>query len=367
MTGLDPTAVDDLLGRIGHDIDMGRVPAAQVALGLDGEIVLHESWGCGPEARLPMYSTSKVLAVAAIWRLLGEGSLSVDTPAVEVLPWFSGGGTDAILVHHLLEHTAGIPSAPLGAPEWFETDTRRAKMATWHTTTEPGERFDYHPTSAHWVLTEMLVEIRGESHTDAIHALVTEPMGLPRMLGVDDTEVEVMDLVSVPAEGLHGDTLADQAAELTDDNLLRFNDSAVRRLGVPAGGGLATAADMARLYQHLLHDPANLFDPEILRQGTAVVRVTMDDPIRGVPANRTLGLILAGDDGKAPMRGFGQGVSPRAFGHDGAAGQIGFADPESGLSVCFLNSAFDADTLRQYRRALSVASKAVACVAVSSE
>ena len=88
----------------------------------------------------------------------------------------------------------------------------------------------------------------------------------------------------------------------------------------------------------------------------------MDDPLRGVPANRSLGLIVAGDDGNATMRGFGAGVSSRAFGHDGAGGQLGFADPASGLSVCFLNNALDDDVIRQFRRSIAVASRAVACV-----
>ncbi len=366
MTRLDPAAVDDLLGRIGHDVDARQLPAAQVALALDGEVVLEHAWGCDTHARLPMYSTSKVLAVAAVWRLLGDGSLTVDTRAVDVLPWFTGGGKEAIRVHHLLEHTAGIPAAPLGPPEWFETGTRQTKIASWYTTTEPGERFDYHATSAHWVLTEMLAKIRGESHTDAVHALVTEPMGLPRMLGVDDTEVEVIDLIPVHPDGGHGhDGLAEAVAELTDHNLLRFNRHEVRLLGVPAAGGLATAADVARLYQKLLGDPDGLFDPEILRQGTQRIRVTMDDPLRGVPANRSLGLIVAGDDEKATMRGFGVGVSPRAFGHDGAGGQLGFADPATGLSVCFLNNALDDDVIRQFRRSIAVASRAVACVTPS--
>ena len=364
MERLDATAVDDLLGRIGHEIETGRVPAAQVALGLDGDVVLHEAWGCAPTARLPMYSTSKVLAVAAVWRLLGERELSVDTPAVDVLPWFVGGGKEAIRLHHLLEHTAGISTAPLGAPDWFTPEGRRAKMADWYTTSEPGEVFDYHATSAHWVLTEMLSALHdGRDHNDVIHELVTAAMGLPRVLGVDDTDVEVIDLVPVHPEGGDAhDALADAVAELTDDNLLRFNDHDVRLLGVPAGGGLATAADIALLYQHLLHDPLGLFDPEVLRAGTREIRVTMDDPLRMAPANRSLGLIVAGDDGRETMRGFGQGVSSRAFGHDGAGGQLGFADPGSGLSVCFLNNALDDDVIRQFRRSIAVATRAVACI-----
>ena len=155
----------------------------------------------------------------------------------------------------------------------------------------------------------------------------------------------------------------DVPSEITDVTLLRFNQHDVRLLGVPGGGGMAAAADVALLYQHLLDDRLGLFDPEVLRQGTAVARVTLPDALRGCPANRTLGLVLAGDDGAAIQRGFGTSVSPRAFGHDGAAGQVAFADPAYGVSVCFLTSALDADLMRQVRRSIAVANRAVACVA----
>lgn len=363
---VDPEAVDDLLGRIDHDVERGRLPAAQIAVAVHGELVVDRAWGCALRARLPMYSTSKVLVAAASWRLLGSGAMTETTRVAEVLPWFIGGGKEDIRVHHLLEHTAGIPRAPLGPPEWSAVETRRAAMAGWYTTSTPGTEFEYHATSASWVLAELIAELCGVSHCEAIHDLVTEPMGLPQLLGVDDTMVDVVDLVPVGAgDDAPGSRGVDVPSEITDATMLRFNQHDVRLLGVPGGGGMGSAADVAMAYQHLLDDRLGLFSPDVLREGTGVVRVALPDALRGCPANRTLGLVLAGDDGASVQRGFGTAVSPRAFGHDGAAGQVAFADPDFGLSVCFLNSALDADLMRQVRRSIAVANKAVACVAGS--
>jgi len=88
------------------------------------------------------------------------------------------------------------------------------------------------------------------------------------------------------------------------------------------------------------------------------VRNRFPDPLLGVPANRTLGLVQAGDDGKAVMRGFGRTVSPRAFGHDGAAGQIAWADPGTGLSFAYVTNGIDANVLRQARRGVALSSLA---------
>ena len=96
------------------------------------------------------------------------------------------------------------------------------------------------------------------------------------------------------------------------------------------------------------------------------MRNTFRDPLVGVPANRTLGLIVAGDDGNANRRGFGHTQSPRTFGHDGAAGQIAWADPESGLSFCYLTNGRDRHLIREARRTVGISSRAAGCVAAAA-
>jgi hypothetical protein len=49
----------------------------------------------------------------------------------------------------------------------------------------------------------------------------------------------------------------------------------------------------------------------------------------GVAVNRTLGLVVAGNDGQHELRYaiLGRGCSPAAFGHAGAHAQVAWADP----------------------------------------
>lgn len=123
-----------------------------------------------------------------------------------------------------------------------------------------------------------------------------------------------------------------------------------------------TPSDLALFYQGLLHDPAGLWDPGMLAEGTRRVRVHFIDPTTRVPVNRTLGLVVAGDDGNAPKRGFGRTQSPRSFGHNGTGGQIAFADPGSGLSVAFATDGLDRHTLREWKRTRLIVDAAVACL-----
>jgi CubicO group peptidase (beta-lactamase class C family) len=149
--------------------------------------------------------------------------------------------------------------------------------------------------------------------------------------------------------------------EVTTEALLRFNEPAVRAVGVPGAGGVSTAADVALFYQALMHDPVGMWKPEVLADVTSTVRNSFPDYM-GVPANRTRGLIVKGDDERSGVRGMGRTVSPRTFGHNGAGGQIAWGDPESGLSFCFLTNGIDEHELRQWRRGAAIANRAGNCL-----
>src|SRR5207237_10189860 len=128
--------------------------------------------------------------------------------------------------------------------------------------------------------------------------------------------------------------------EVTPNALMSFNQPEMRAVGVPGGGGVSNAEHLALYYQALLHNPANVWKPDVLTDVTTNVRNTLPDYI-GTPANRTIGLMLAGDDGRSNARGMGRTVSPGAFGHNGAGGQIAWADPATGLSFAYLTNGLD--------------------------
>ena len=84
-----------------------------------------------------------------------------------------------------------------------------------------------------------------------------------------------------------------------------------------------------------------------MRDATTHVRCTFDDPLMGVPVNRTIGLALAGDDGLHQFRYamFGKECSPGSFGHGGAYLQVAWADPATGTSFAFLKNGYHEDML----------------------
>ena len=121
------------------------------------------------------------------------------------------------------------------------------------------------------------------------------------------------------------------------------------------------ACDLALYYQALLHDDGAIWDPAVRIDATTKVRSMIPDVFTGVPANRSLGLVLAGSDGKSHLRGFGRGVSAGTFGHNGAYGQIAWADPATGLSLGYCTNGLDLHEARVPRRGTAISSLAAVC------
>jgi len=365
---IDPAKVDRLLERVRREVDEGLSPAVQVAVAHRGEVVVDATFGAPDDARFVAFSATKALVAAAMWRVFDQGLIDVHAPVADYIAEFATNGKDVVTVEQLLTHTGGFPWAPLGPDRWGTSAGRREAFARWRLTLDPGTTYMYHPTAGHWVLGELLATVTGLDHADAIEQLVTSPLGLPRLLGIAvDEQAGIVDAVGIGAPptpdemeaafGFKVDISSLIPPDVALGALLTLNDPAARAIGVPGGGGVFRARDIALLYQGFLHNPGVLWSPEILVEGTHHVRLTMPD-LWGVPANRTLGLVVAGDDGMAHRRGFGRTASPRAFGHNGAGGQLAFADPATGLSVGYLTAGMDQHMIRQQRRDTAIASLA---------
>ncbi len=367
--GLDADAVTALYERIQRGVDEGVNPSCQIAFARDGKVALTRTFGdATPDARYVIFSATKAVVAGAVWIVIGEGELDVSRRVAEIIPEFGTNGKDVITVEQVMLHTSGFPHAPFNALEWDDRERRLERFAQWRCNWEPGTRYEYHPTSAHWVLAEIIERTTGGDFRVFIRERILEPLGLRGLqLGVPlDQQGDITTLVNTgePAsaeelQALLGISTLPQT-EVTAEALLSMNNPKMRAVGMPGGGGVSNAVDLALYYQALLHNPGGIWKPDVLADVTSHVRNTMPDFI-GTPANRTLGLILAGDDGRAGARGMGKTVSPRAFGHNGAGGQIAWADPETGFSFCYFTNGLDQHQIRQWRSTTAIASRAGAC------
>lgn len=362
--------IEDLRSRVQRDVDTGVLPSAQVALAKDGELLLFETFGDATnDTRYVIFSATKAIVAGAAWILIGEGTLDPDKRVVEYIPEFGTHDKDVITVEQVMLHTSGFPRAPLGPPDWADRDKRLAAFSKWRLNWEPGTAFEYHPTSAHWVLAELIERTSGMDYREFIRTRINEPLGLQLGLGVPEDQQQNIAEIQNTGEPPDPDELEKAIGireipmgEVTPEALLGFNDPAARAVGVPGGGGITTAANLALYYQALLHNPDKIWDPGVLADVTGRVRNTFPDPMMGVPANRALGVVVAGDDGRASARGFGKTQSPRTFGHNGAGGQLAWADPDSGISLAYFTNGMDQNVIREWKRGVAIGSLAASAL-----
>jgi CubicO group peptidase (beta-lactamase class C family) len=369
-TGIIPERIAALEARVKREVDEGLLPATQYAIAINGEVVKQETYGdATDDTRFCIFSSTKAFSVSAFWILLAETEVKITDRVGDYLPDWSENDKGDITIEQVMLHTSGFPYGIMGSPHWRTHESRLNVYPRWKLTYEPGTRFIYHATSAHWVLMDILTAVTGVDHRDFLRKRVLDPIGLKHFaLGIPAEEQTNLAEISYVGEAMTPDELETafgiREIPAPRGSLAAMGDFGVslngvedREVGIPGGGGFSTAGDVALFYQQLLSNDLGIWDPQVLADGTANVRNTLRDPLYGVEANRALGTIVAGGKG-ANLRGFGKTFGPRAFGHGGAGGQIAIGDPDTGVSFSYLTNAHDRHTLRQGRRGVALASLA---------
>lgn len=371
--GLDPAKVEALLQRTRREVDEGLLPGAQIAIARHGKVGVCESFGNANDNSLVcIFSATKGITSAAAWLLFQEGKLLEDELVADIVPEFGSNDKDKITVQQLFTHTAGFPHAPFRPLQWNSKQETLGRFAQWRLSWQPGTKFEYHPTSSMWVIAELIERKSGLSYVDFVRTRVVEPLGLTNLfVGLPDSEND-----RALAVEHSGDPLTEEdykklgmpmppASEVTEEALLVFNKPEVRAVGVPGGGGYASAHDMALFYQAMLHgglEGRELWHEETRTDVRRIRSGDLTDMMFRKPANRALGIIISGDDSRS-FRGFGKTNSPQAFGHNGAGGQLCWADPATGLSLAYLTPGHDRNNVRQGRRGVAIGSLAAEVLA----
>lgn len=367
--GLNLEKLELLRSRALREIDEGLLPSAQIAVARNGRIAWSEAFGDATADTLyPIFSCTKAVTSSAAWLLIEENKLDVQDYVCDIVPEFGTNEKEEIKVEQLFLHTAGFPAAPFAPLDWDDRDARFARFARWRLNWPIGEKFEYHPTSSMWVIAEIIERRSGEDFRSFVRKRITEPLGLRDLfVGLPREENDrVAELVNV------GDPLTSEdyarlgipeppVTEVTEEAILSFNRADIRAVGVPGGGGITTAADLALFYQALLTgglpQKPKVWSRSILDYGLRVISGDYFDAMTGKKVNRALGLVVAGDADRN-FRGFGHTNSELAFGHNGAGGQIAWADPRTGLSFVYLTNGHDRNPLRMGRRGVGISNKA---------
>jgi CubicO group peptidase (beta-lactamase class C family) len=366
----DDGPVRALLETAATRVGPGRLPSCQLALARDGEILCFASLGAASNAtRYLIYSATKPIVSSLLWQLMGPGDLEVSAPVAAYIPEFGRNGKGSVTVEHVLLHTAGLAGASMPRELWTDRAGRLERFGEWKLESEPGSAFAYHGNSAHWIQAELIERLFGADYRVAVNERILLPLGLESSsLGMPVTEqaaIDIPQVVSIGTRGAPEENLSVRGVrelpvpEVVDAHFLQYNTPEARAAGTPSSGCITTARDLALFYQALMRNDGSVWDDATLADAIGNVRNRLPVAGLGITASRALGVLVA-EEAESHLRHlYGDTFSARAFGHTGAAGQVAWADPTTGVSFAFLTHALDADVMRQFVAQREVCAAAV--------
>jgi CubicO group peptidase (beta-lactamase class C family) len=313
--------------------------SAQLSVYVGADQVVQLNQGMEANALLPVYSSSKGASAIVISLLVQRKQLDLDVPVATYWPDFAQAGKSAITVRQLLSHQAGL----LGVDGGFGWDELMAhtplaeRLAAQRPFWQPGRAFMYHAVTIGTLADELVRRIDGRTMSQALREEVTDPRNIDVWMGTPESEDRrVVDAQPPTADELTaflqespnalsgGDELS--ALSLPAGGALEMlgtvNDVAMRRVGPPAAGVLASGRGLAALYASLRHEVGG--QPRLLTDDTigqmSQIQVSGSELGTGLPVR--FGVMF-----QVPCPGRWPFGSPRAFGHDGAGGSLAFCDP----------------------------------------
>ncbi len=383
QAGLDPAKVEAMFERAQREVKEGLLPSCQVAIARHGKIGSARAFGAAMQGGVKkpvtndtlyvVFSCAKGIMSAATWLLIQDGKLDITQPVVKYVPEFGTNGKDAVTVEQLFIHTGGFPDAPYAQREWLDRAARLRRFQSWRLQFPAGKKYAYHATSAHWVMAEIVERLSGMDFRDFVHVRVAQPLGIPNLrMGLAREQGHLQAQLTYVGEPMTAEDMKKMGinlvmpAEINDETILGFNKPEVLEAGCPGGGAVATAGALAMFYQALVGggrapDGTQVWREDLLRDVLRIRTEGYFDPIFRIQPNRCLGMTIAGDDGKAGVRGFGKTNSPKAFGHNGVGGQVAWADPGTGISFGYCTNGVDRNDFRHAKRVVAISSLAAVC------
>ena len=299
-----------------------------------------------------LYSVGKAVTAICALRLVDAGLLDLEAPVARYWPEFAQAGKARIPVRYLLTHQAALPAVarPLPSGAWSRWDVMTEALAAQAPWWEPGAGHGYHVNTQGFLIGEVVRRITGKTLGAYLCDSLAGPAGVDFFIGfgpeldgrcadvlpppASPESEELLRQLSVNPESLSGLPLMRVNAyrnpqEISGTGVV--NTRSWRAAEVPSTNGHGNARAVARLYSALAGDGeldgVHVLSPEITARA-AGQQVYGDDLVLQRPTRFGLGFQLT--MAERPL-----GPNPRAFGHFGAGGSLGFADPDARLSFAY--------------------------------
>ena len=336
---------------------------------LEGEEVVNLTGGVADDAGRPydedtlqlIFSSTKGATAVCANLLVERGELDIDAPVVQYWPEFGAHGKGDIPVSWLLCHKSGLITTDrrMSFEEALDWDAVVEALADSTPRWEPGTQHGYHAVTYGWLVGEVVRRVSGKSLGQFFADEVAAPLGLDFWIGASRGSVRPR-VAADPHErrrsvwprrptvrptgrppsastrcstqflgpdNLIGPALSAPGGALGPEHV--WNDPRLWAAQVPAANGVTNAPGLARMYAALVGevDGVRLLEKETVDRAIAP-RVEGPDAVLMVPIPFGLGFMLNSDS--MPI------IGGRSFGHFGAGGSVGLADPDRHLAAGYV-------------------------------
>ena len=303
-----------------------------------------------------VFSSTKGATAICAHLLAQRGELDLDAPVAEYWPEFAAHGKGEVPVSWLLSHRVGLPDVdrPMSLHDALSWDPVVEALADSVPLWEPGTDRGYHAVTYGYLVGEVVRRVSGRSLGQFFAEEVARPLdlefwiGLPAELhdrvvplvpmslpggihfGDPDAEppgmIEMLQLL-MGADSLIARALSAPGGALTGDQT--WNSSELWSAELPAANGITNAHSLAKMYAATVGEVngVRLLTPETVAHAIEV-RSTGPDAV----------LVFDIPFGLGFMRDsmFAKFGNPASFGHYGAGGSVGFADPANELGFGYV-------------------------------
>jgi CubicO group peptidase (beta-lactamase class C family) len=283
-----------------------------------------------------VFSVGKPMAATCLLILVDRGEVELDRPVADYWPQFAAAGKRETTVRMVLAHRAGLPALrrrlePNAMYDWEQMASALAREEPWW---EPGTRHGYHVNTFGFLVGEIVRRVSGEPIGSFFQKNVAAALGADFHFGLPAAEHRrVAEFLFPKMPRLDPGTPPSMIAHaymnphgLSGDGTV--NTAPWRQAEMPSSNGHSNARAVASIYSALGGTGSSglvrVLAPATLAAATSEASCGQDAVLER-PSRFGLGFQLT-----QPERPLGP--SPNTYGHFGAGGSLGFADPDAALS-----------------------------------
>jgi CubicO group peptidase (beta-lactamase class C family) len=337
---------------------------ASVCIRLDGESVV-DLWGgsFAPGSDRPweentvsiIFSCTKAATALCAQLLVDRGELDLYAPVGRYWPEFAQHGKENVTVLMMLNHSVGLPAFrdPVKEGGYYDWDYMVKRLEEEEPFWEPGTRNGYHMISFGWTVGELVRRVSGKSLGRFFREEVAELLDLEFWIGLpEEIEDRVSPMVAFIPDGegpvsdfikaLLGepDSIASLSWLNSGGHMGTTDSREAHAAEIGGGGGISNARSLSKMFVPLANggtcNGERFISNETITRMSQVSMATQRDATLLIPSRFAQGFMKSMDNrGASPGNTDSAILGVAAFGHVGAGGSIGFAEPDENMAFAY--------------------------------